>query len=196
MPSGGSWSWSDESSYDFSSRTDGSIEGRNCAALNGLLSAWKDSSCDSLLPSVCKKETVIESHESTGTVLDGVLADTPLPTVDSCADDCPALNDPIENPVDEASCDELEYENHDGTCATREECGRVDTLDVDTGRWTHEVTYCAPRCPDPLNIWNAELLECEPIIPPLTCEEKLVPHFDRESEVLERYNLQQSIMIE
>jgi hypothetical protein len=47
-----------------------------------------------------------------------------------------------------------------------------------------------------MTVYNEETHVCDQLPPPLTCEEKLVPHVDRESEVENRYFLQQTIMIE
>ena len=79
-----------------------------------------------------------------------------MPTMETCTDECISPTILIEDPVDEHSCDELEYEDGE-SCVTKEECGREDTQDPETGRWISEITYCAPRCPNKLDIWNSEL---------------------------------------
>jgi hypothetical protein len=180
--------WNDGSAVDFSMIPSGVDPRDHECFLVG--SQWDSVSCDELHFSVCKKDSVVESHEATDTVLDGMISDTPMPVVETCTDECVPPVDNPEDPVEESSCDEIEFEAADGACHLREECGRDDYLDETTQRWVATVTYCAPRCPDPLNIWNEDLQICEPIIPPLTCEEKLAPHIDRETEVQERYFLQ------
>lgn len=172
--------WNDGTSLDFS-LVDATATRENECFLVGQ--TWDSVSCEDLHYSVCKKDAVVETHEAQDSIIGGMITDTPMPEVNDCTDEClPPVDNP-EDPIDEHSCDELEFESAAGTCHTREECGREDYMDEATGRWVESVTYCAPRCPDPLNIWNEELQVCEPIIPPLTCEEKLIPHIDRESEV-------------
>jgi hypothetical protein len=114
-----------------------------------------------------------------------------------CDGTCPPINFPFSSSEDESSCDESDMEfTIDGTCRTVEVCGTRDVLDLTTGRTTHVIEVCSPRCPDETTIWNAETQHCDPIIPPLSCEDKLIPHIDRESEVETRYYLQQTIMTE
>lgn len=146
--------WNDGTSLDFS-LVDATATRENECFLVGQ--TWDSVSCEDLHYSVCKKDAVVETHEAQDSIIGGMITDTPMPEVNDCTDEClPPVDNP-EDPIDEHSCDELEFESAAGTCHTREECGREDYMDEATGRWVESVTYCAPRCPDPLNIWNEEL---------------------------------------
>jgi hypothetical protein len=127
----------------------------------------------------------IDSHQTSPTEglvgMTGLLAYPAMPDADTCDGTCVTPVDPIIPPVDESSCneDDMEY-NIEGTCRTVEICGQRDVVDEDSGRTTSILEVCFPRCTDPLTIWNATSETCELIIPPITCEDSLIPHIERE----------------
>lgn len=145
---------------------------------------------------VCMKQIEIEEHatlpEEEVSVLTGDLAYPLMPvTNDFCDGTCPPIVVPSSSSEDESSCDDSDITfGADGTCRTSEVCGTRDVLNLETGRTHQVIEVCAPRCPDMTTIWDPETETCVPIIPPLSCEDKLIPHIERESEVETRYWLQ------
>ena len=147
------------------------------------------------------KTIEIETYNATGTDsgngMTGALAYPAMPDANLCDDTCLTPVDPIESSESEWTCneDDMEYEI-DGTCTTVELCGTSEILDEETGRTTIKLEVCYPKCMDPATIWDTTTEACELIIPPMSCEDKLIPHYSREFEVEERYLLQQTIMFE
>jgi hypothetical protein len=104
----------------------------------------------------------------------------PMPTIDLTCLECNTWTALTSDSEDESSCSEIEYGHM--TCYTREVCGE-ETYKNSQGNWIYELSYCEPRCPLPFTMWNPETNECESYDPPPTCEEKLVAHVSRETEV-------------
>lgn len=137
---------------------------------------------------ICERQIVIQSQNKQ---VDSILAIEPaFPEIDDTCTKC-FFNGVVSDPEDDSSCEETD----DHECHTKEVCGEQTYQDSD-GNWIFETKTCEPRCPLPMTVYNEETQVCDQLPPPLTCEEKLVPHVDRESEVENRYFLQQTIMIE
>lgn len=100
------------------------------------------------------KQIEIEEHAQLPgeepSFLVGDLAYPPLPdATDACDGTCPPMNIPDSSSEDESSCDDSDMEFMiNGTCRTVELCGTRDVFDRTTGRTTHVVEVCTPRCPD------------------------------------------------